>query len=195
METNTEDYKKHLEEKYLPGRDFYLNHFFYPKILGLFSNETITDLGFGTGAFLRYLKSKNRDFRGVDSNPFLVKLNREQGFEVDEDDVTVLSTIKTPIKNAICDNVLEHLDLEQINSFFKVCKEKFAKDGTLVVIVPDEKGYQRDPTHKTFVTPNIIKEMCSKHNINFISNFCHPFNSRGMGKILYLNMQVFVMKF
>ena len=32
METNSEAYKEHLENKYLPGRDKYLQWFFYPKI-------------------------------------------------------------------------------------------------------------------------------------------------------------------
>jgi trans-aconitate methyltransferase len=195
METNSEDYKKHLEEKYLPGRDLYLNTFFYPKILKQFSSEEINDLGFGTGAFLRYLMSKNRAFSGIDSNPFLVQLNKEHGFKVEEDDVTKLVTITNPMKNAICDNVLEHLDMDQINSFFKVCKAKFSKKGTLVVIVPDEKGYQRDPTHKTFVTTEIVESMCDKYGANLLSYFCHPFNWRPIGRFLYLNMQVFVIKF
>jgi 2-polyprenyl-3-methyl-5-hydroxy-6-metoxy-1,4-benzoquinol methylase len=195
METNSAEYKEHLEEKYLPGRDMYLNTFFYPKIMRQFSNEAITDLGFGTGAFLRYLKSKGRDFAGIDSNPHLVKLNRDAGFKVEEDDVTVLRTITQPMKNAICDNVLEHLDMQQIDSFFKVCREKFAKGGTLVVIVPDVKGYQRDPTHKTFVTEEIVRGMCQKHAATLRSYFCHPFNWRPIGRILYLNMQVFVIKY
>jgi SAM-dependent methyltransferase len=195
METNSEDYKKHLEEKYLPGRDMYLNTFFYPKIMSQFSNGLIVDLGFGTGAFLRYLKKKNRDFFGIDSNPFLVDLNIKNGFKVAEDDVTILSKINFTIENGICDNVLEHLDLTQINSFFNACKSKFAKNGTLVVIVPDAKGYERDPTHKTFVTKEIIEKMCAQHGVKLQSNFCHPFNSRFVGKHLYLNMQVFVIKF
>ena len=195
METNSEDYKIHLEEKYLPGRDLYLNTFFYPKIMKQFSKGLIVDLGFGTGAFLRYLKKKNRDFFGIDSNPFLVDLNIKNGFKVAEDDVTILSKINFTIENGICDNVLEHLDLTQINSFFSACKSKFSKNGSLVVIVPDAKGYERDPTHKTFVTKEIIEKMCAQHGVTLQTNFCHPFNSRFVGKHLYLNMQVFVIKF
>lgn len=195
METNSEDYKKHLEEKYLPGRDMYLNTFFYPKIVKQFNKGPVVDLGFGTGAFLRYLKSKGYEFSGIDSNPYLVDMNKKNGLDVSLDDVTVLSSISKPIQNAICDNVLEHLDMEQINSFFAACKSKYAKDGILVVIVPDKKGYQRDPTHKTFVTKEIISDFCKKHGVQLKDSFCHPFNSRFVGSILYLNMQVFVMKF
>jgi len=195
METNTEEYKEHLEEKYLPGRDVYLNTFFYPKIMRQFSAGTIYDLGFGTGAFLRYLKAKGRDFFGIDSNPYLVELNKKNGFKVAEDDVTTLVNITKPMENAICDNVLEHLDKEQIDSFFKACKQKFAPGGTLVVIVPDKKGYERDPTHKTFVEKPLIEEMCKKHGAKLHKNFNHIFNSRWVASWFYLSMQVFVIKY
>lgn len=195
METNTEEYKEHLEEKYLPGRDMYLNTFFYPKIMRQFSTATIYDLGFGTGAFLRYLKGKGRDFFGIDSNPFLVELNKKNGFKVEQDDVTTLVNIPKPMENAICDNVLEHLDRDQIDSFFKACKRKFAAGGTLVVIVPDKKGYQRDPTHKTFVEKPLVEEMCKKHGAKLHKNFNHIFNSRWVGSWFYLSMQVFVIKY
>jgi SAM-dependent methyltransferase len=195
METNTEEYKEHLEEKYLPGRDMYLNMFFYPKIMRQFGSGTIYDLGFGTGAFLRYLKTKGRDFFGIDSNPYLVALNKKNGFNVVEDDVTTLANITKPMENAICDNVLEHLDKEQIDSFFKVCKQKFASGGTLVVIVPDKKGYERDPTHKTFVEKPLIEEMCKKHGAKLHKNFNHIFNSRWVASWFYLSMQVFVIKY
>ncbi|MGE0567585.1 MAG: class I SAM-dependent methyltransferase [Bacteroidia bacterium] len=195
METNSEEYKKHLEEKYLPGRDVYLNTFFYPKIVKQFIPGPVMDLGFGTGAFLRYLSAKGYTFSGIDSNPHLVGMNKENGLDVALDDVTKLETIDKPLTNAICDNVLEHLDMDQIDSFFNACKQKFIKNGILVVIVPDKKGYKRDPTHKTFVTKEIIQNFCKKQSISLIKDFCHPFNSRFIGRVLYLNMQVFVIKF
>jgi trans-aconitate methyltransferase len=195
METNTEEYKEHLEEKYLPGRDKYLQWFFFPKLLQQFNNGPILDLGFGTGAFLRFLKTKNRIFTGIDSNPFLVDQIAKQGFNVSLDDLTKLETIDTPIQNAITDNVLEHLDMDQIHSVFKTLKQKMAKNGILIVIVPLEKGYQRDPTHKTFVNKDIIDQMCSKYEIKLNNNFFHPVNISGVGKWFYLNMQVYVIKF
>ena len=84
METNTEEYKEHLEKKYLPGRDKYLSWFFFPKLLRNFRQGEIVDLGFGTGEFLKYLKLKNRACRGIDSNPFLTELLADQGFDVPE---------------------------------------------------------------------------------------------------------------
>jgi trans-aconitate methyltransferase len=195
METTSEAYKEHLENKYLPGRSLYLKTFFYPKIMRQFDKEEISDLGCGTGEFLKYLKSKKRAFRGADNNPHLVELCQKMGFDVIMDDVTKLENIKAPIMNAIVDNVLEHLDMDQINSFFASLKAKIRKGGTLVVIVPHEKGYTYDPTHKTFVNPTIIREMCTKHGATLERNFLHPFNMELIGRILYLNMQVFTIKF
>lgn len=195
MDTNEESYKEHLEEKYLPGRDKYLQWFFFPKLLKQFTDGNVLDLGFGTGVFLRFLKFKNKTFSGIDSNPFLVEELAKQGFSVKLDDITKLDTVIGPVKNAITDNVLEHLDLEQIDNVFSSLKQKMAKDGVLVVIVPLEKGYKRDPTHKTFVNKELIEQMCSKYQIKLHKHFFHPINIKGVGKWFYLNMQVYVLTF
>ncbi|MDI1355625.1 MAG: class I SAM-dependent methyltransferase [bacterium] len=195
METTSQEYKDHLENKYLPGRDKYLQWFFYPKILRQFSKGHIVDLGCGTGEFLRYLKIKNRSFSGIDNNPHLVEKCVKMGFDVVMDDVTQLNNVKAPIDNAVIDNVLEHLEVSQTDSFFKALKAKMNKGGTLVVVVPDKKGYRYDPTHKTFVNKALMQQMCDKYQLNLHSNFLHPFNWKFMGSILYLNMQVFVIKF
>lgn len=195
METNSEAYKEHLENKYLPGRDKYLQWFFYPKILRQFNNGEIVDLGCGTGEFLQFLKQKNRTFSGIDNNPFLVEKCVSKGFNVKLDDVCRLENIKENTENALCDNVLEHLDMNQIDIFFAAIKRKMVKGGNLVVIVPDKKGFQHDPTHKTFVNKQIIDKMCSKHEIQLQKSFSHPINIGLVGNYFYLNMQVFVIKF
>jgi len=195
METTSQEYKDHLENKYLPGRDKYLQWFFYPKILKQFSDGHIVDLGCGTGEFLRFLKIKNRSFSGIDNNPHLVEKCVKMGFYVAMDDVTTLQNIEGPIENAVIDNVLEHLEISQTDLFFKALKTKMSKGGTLVVVVPDKKGYKYDPTHKTFVNRELMQQMCDKHGLTLHHSFLHPFNSSFVGSVLYLNMQVFVIKF
>jgi trans-aconitate methyltransferase len=195
METQSREYKEHLEKKYLPFRDKYLQLFFYPKIAHQFSSDKIIDLGCGTGEFLKFLSMKGRQFSGIDNNPYLVQKCREMGFDVQLDDVTRLSTIVEPVQNAIIDNVLEHLELQQIDLFFGAAKAKMAHGGILVVIVPDKKGYKYDPTHRTFVNKEIISSMCTKNKIELEDDFSHPIDLRIVGNILYLNMQVFKIRF
>jgi len=196
METNSEAYKTHLENKYLPGRAQYLRSIFYPKILNQFDSGKIVDLGCGTGEFLKFLQIQKRDFSGIDNNPYLVKKCTDMGFKVNLDDVTKFESIERgSVENALCDNVLEHLDMQQINEFFLTIKQKMSAHGNLVIVVPDKKGFKHDPTHKTFVDKNIIETMCSKHGIQLKNNFCHPVNSTFIGKYFYLNMQVFTLIF
>ena len=190
MKTDTDTYAEYLEEKYLPGRDLYLNKFFYPRIYRELGDGEVIDLGFGTGAFLRFLTSKQHVSKGIDSNPRFVEIANE--FNVALDDITELNTLTTPIENAVVDNVLEHLTLEQITDFFRVFSSKLAANGRLVAIVPDAKGYQKDPTHLTFVTPSILQPICKEFGLKIDKKFCYPFNSRFVGKFFYLNMQVIV---
>ncbi len=195
METNGEAYKAHLEGKYFPGRGAYLKYLFYPKILQQFSRGEIIDLGCGTGEFLHFVKFKKRNAFGIDNNPFLVEKCASMGLNVELDDITRLEHVKDNVENALCDNVLEHLFLNQIDAFFAAIKNKMAKNGTMVIIVPDKNGFRHDCTHKTFVTPLVIEAMCMRHQVKITTFFFHPINIGFIGYFLYLNMQVFTIRF
>ncbi len=195
MKTDDKEYKEHLEEKYLPGRDAYLKWVFFPKILRQFNSGDILDLGFGTGGFLRFLKSRKRSFVGIDSNPYLVRELSGQGFPVRQDDITKLETIDFPVQNALTDNVLEHLEPDQIEAFFSAITSRMAKGGVLTIIVPSEKGFERDPTHRTFVDRALVERMCAKNGLKIERSFFHPINVKDVGKFFYLNMQVFTIRF
>jgi len=194
METKSDDYSEYLEEKYLPGRDIYLNRLFYPRVFNELGEGSILDLGFGAGAFLKFASGKGRKVTGIDSNDSFVAKAKDQGFKVALDDITTLSTISGSIENAVTDNVLEHLEEHQIDSFFKAFNSKLAPGGRLVAIVPDAKGYEKDPTHRTFVTQEYLTPICKKHGLTIRKYFCFPFNNRTIGKFFYLNMQIFVIE-
>ncbi|NNE57008.1 MAG: class I SAM-dependent methyltransferase [Hellea sp.] len=191
METESEAYSEYLEEKYLPGRDLYLNRLFYPRILKELGEGPIVDLGFGAGAFLKFARKKSRNISGIDSNPAFVDTALSQGFDVALDDITKLATV-SQIENAVCDNVLEHLTAEQLEAVFSVVKDKLATNGKFVAIVPDKQGYKKDPTHRTFIDPGFLEPLCQRHELQIGKTFCYPFNSRTAGKYFYLNMQIFV---
>lgn len=190
MQTESESYAEYLEEKYLPGRDLYLNKLFYPRVYRELGDGSVVDLGFGAGAFLRFLKGRDRACQGIDSNARFVEMAAD--FEVTLDDITKLDTLTAPIENAVTDNVLEHLSPEQIDAFFSVFSQKISKTGRLIAIVPDAKGYEKDPTHVTFVTRKFLEPLCAKYGLKVEKFFCYPFNSRAVGKVFYLNMQIFV---
>jgi 2-polyprenyl-3-methyl-5-hydroxy-6-metoxy-1,4-benzoquinol methylase len=193
--TDTKEYSEYLERKYLPGRRLYLHWFFYPKICRNFSPaDTVIDLGCGTGEFLHFCRKRKRSVLGVDSNESLVHRNLESGFEVVFDDICELTKLKGRQFNyAVCDNVLEHLEVSQIRKFFLRAAELVTHGGLLVCIVPGVKGFQKDPTHKTYISEKILADACESSSWAIKSRYYHPFNCRGVDRFLYLNMQVFEM--
>ena len=58
MKTKSSAYKDHMEKKYLPGREKYLQWLFYPKIIARIEGDKIGDLGSGTGEFLKFPRTK-----------------------------------------------------------------------------------------------------------------------------------------
>jgi SAM-dependent methyltransferase len=195
LETDSYNYKIYLQRKYLPGRHKYLKWVFFPKILKQFCERPIVDLGCGSGEFLKYLRLMKRDSFGVDSNKFFVEELRKMGLSVMHDNITTCKNIPSGIQNALCDNVLEHLSNTEINNFFIALKKKMSKGGKLVIIVPDKKGFQHDPTHKTYIEKKFIENICSKHSILYETSFNHPLNLPFVGQFFYLNMQVFILRF
>jgi len=193
MDTKDQSYSDYLENKYLPGRSQYLRWIFYPKILRRFaSTQPIIDLGCGTGEFLRFCRQRGRAVIGVDSNPTLAAKCRQEGFEVLLDSVCELNSLGgRAFQNAVCDNVLEHLDRDQLRQFFRRLEELLTPGGLLMCIVPGAKGFQKDPTHKTYITREVLQEVMNPKAFTVAPRYFHPVNIGLVDRVCYLNMQVF----
>lgn len=193
MRTDSQGYSEYLEKKYFPGRRLYLNWVFYPRIFNCFpAADTILDLGCGTGEFLNYCRKRNHDAVGVDSNPTLAEKCRKNGFKVVLDNVCELTSFHGQQFNyAVCDNVLEHLDQGELERFFERVDRLLVPGGVLVCIVPGSKGYQKDPTHKTYVCQELLEELLTTRGLRVERFYYHPFNVGGLHRYFYLNMQVF----
>jgi SAM-dependent methyltransferase len=195
MDTRSPNYKNYLERKYLPGRELYLHGWMYPRYLREFIPGTVLDLGCGTGSFLLFCKARGVPAVGIDSNPSMVEACLAQGLKAQVDDVVSPSTISAPMANAVCDNVLEHLPLAQIELFFAHMKLHMQKGGVLLIAVPNRKGFLRDPTHVTFVEGGLIDRMARIHNLCVSSRFCFPLKNRFFGERFYINMSVYKIVF
>lgn len=193
MRTEEKQYSDYLDAKYLPGRSHYLRWFFYPKLFrALGGTETIVDLGCGTGEFLRNCRRRKREVIGIDSNATLAGRCREQGFKVEIDSICELASLKGQhFKYAICDNVLEHLDTSEIARVFSQVEKLLLPGGKLICVVPGGRGFKKDPTHKTYVTLQLMKDLLKGSSLEIHAFYYHPFNLGHLDNYFYLNMQVF----
>ena len=192
MKTSEERYTKLLRSRYLPGRSWYLRYLIYPRILSTLVEGSIIYMGCGFGDFLKHLSGKGRYVMGLDSNLHHVEICTNLGLIAKLGDILNFhSDIK--FNNAILDNVLEHLDLNEIESFYLNIRNIVGKGGRLVIIVPCSKGQERDPTHKTFITRDIVESFCKRHHIILIETVNIPTPFSFIGNYLYLQMRMFVM--
>jgi SAM-dependent methyltransferase len=193
MRTDEKEYSDYLEAKYLPGRSFYLRWIFYPKLFRAFrGTETIVDLGCGTGEFLNDCRRRKRDAIGIDSNETLANRCRAQGFKVENDSICELNSLKgRQFRYAVCDNVLEHLEVREIQRFLERVEVLLDPQGRLICIVPGRMGFKKDPTHKTYVSGELLEHLLKASKLKIRHFYYHPFDLPGLDKYLYLNMQVF----
>jgi SAM-dependent methyltransferase len=196
VKTDEKEYATYLQAKFLPGRQQYLEYLVYPRYLReLRAAREIWDLGFGNGEFLAYCRKKGVAARGIDSNPHFVASARSQGYDVELDDVTRLSAIADgALQAALCDNVLEHLDRDELCRVFRTLAAKLAQGGIFLAVVPGEKGFTKDPTHRTFVDEPLLEEMLAGTPLTLERSFRWPIDARWVSRVLYLNMTVFVVR-
>jgi O-antigen chain-terminating methyltransferase len=192
MRTEEKQYSDYLEAKYLPGRSLYLRWFFYPKLFRAFPGaDAIVDLGCGTGEFLRECRRRKRNVIGIDSNETLVDRCRKEGFKVEIDDLCELASLKGQrFKYAVCDNVLEHLEVSEITQFFERVESLLLRQGKLICVVPGRMGFKKDPTHKTYVSPQLVNELLKGSSLRANAFYYHPLNFRHLDDYFYLNMRV-----
>jgi len=193
METREPGYSAYLEKKYLPGRRWYLHRFFYPKLFRSFgSPDTIIDLGCGTGEFLDYCRKRKHEALGIDSNEAFAKRCQENGFNVHLDSIYELRSVKNQhFRYAVCDNVLEHLEFTELRQFFDRIETLLSPGGILFCIVPGRRGFKCDPTHKTYISYELLSNLIKNRNLKIEPGYFHPFNLGFVDRFLYLNMQVF----
>jgi len=194
VETNDKVYEEYLRSKFLPGRRQYLEYLVYPRYLQEFHHLTeICDLGFGNGEFLTFSREKGIASLGIDSNPHFVTNALSNGHNVKLDDITRLSTIADgSLSAALSDNVLEHLDRDELISLFRTLEVKLAPHSVFLAIVPGRKGFTTDPTHRTFIDESLIKELILGTTLKLKRSFCWPINAHWASRVWRLNMSVFV---
>lgn len=161
-------------------KHFYLNH-----ALQDVHGPSI-DFGCGAGQILARLPPGSI---GIEINPALVAELERAGlnvvaYDAVADDFAFSGFTPNHYKTIVISHVLEHF-ADAANVMRKIWRGA-ARLGVdrIVVIVPGEKGYASDPTHKTFITEQYLREnhlvRCEGFEIDKIHYF--PGNTPGIGR-------------
>lgn len=164
-------------------RKIYLQH-----AASLCSGKTI-DFGCGVGEHLSFLESGSI---GLEVNESTVKHCQSQNLPVslyipDEDKYNLLSLPSGTFNTILISHVLEHLD--EPDKVLKALLDSGERLGVkrVVVIVPQEKGFASDITHRTFIDKEYLN---SKNIFNYKSwrvLRSGTFPIPGLGKLFIYN--------
>lgn len=142
------------------------------------------DVGCGIGRNLRYMG--RRDVVGVDHNPDSVQFVRQLGFEAYEpDEFGAKYSGQQNFDTILVSHVLEHLDVEDARELLLSYIRFLKKGGRVIVICPQEKGYESDQTHATYFDVERLSALMAEVDLSVTSTSSFPFPSSFGKKFIY----------
>ena len=135
-------YFEYLQQRSKLGL-LYRNYWLYPRLIRHLEGKTL-DVGCGIGDMLKF----NSSSVGVDINPKTVEFCKIQKLDARLMSGDYLPFDDNSFDSVLLDNVLEHLD--NPISLLNEIKRVLCEDGSLLIGVPGEKGYDSDSDHKQF---------------------------------------------
>jgi 2-polyprenyl-3-methyl-5-hydroxy-6-metoxy-1,4-benzoquinol methylase len=142
------------------------------KLLKLKKSSKILEIGFGNGSFLGYAVSQKFNYDGIESNENLVDLAIDNNFSA----YTSLDKIDTETKYdlIILFDVIEHINADAVEEFFKEMNVHLEKTGSIFLRFPNGSsplglGNQHgDVTHCNIVTLPKLNYWCYNSDLKVI---------------------------
>jgi len=174
----SENYNNYLKNRSKFGL-FYRNRILYPKLTKYLNGRTL-DYGCGIGDFLSYKLNSV----GVDINSYNIDYCQSLGLDAKLIQGSSLPFTDCYFDNVIMDNVIEHIQTEEIAPVLEEIIRVLKPKGNFLIGVPGFKGYQSDSDHKVYYTENTLTDLIAKHHINKIKSIHMPIHLIWLGKIL-----------
>jgi len=135
----------------------------------------IAELGCGHGSFLHWLKTKKfSNVAGVDSSAEQVRLARQVGFPVDQDDVNrwLARQPRNHYAALVAMVVVEHLSKDDFMVLLRSAHAALAPGGCLILSLPNGdspfvgRTLFNDITHVWTYTPNCLRSLAEMHGFS-----------------------------
>ena len=163
MTTSYYEYLRNISWKGLIYRRFFV----YP-IIKKYCKGKVLDVGCGTGQFVKYYQSA----KGVDVNTDCVEFCQRQGMDVVRMNYDQLPFVNNIFDTIVLDNVLEHI--EDPTPLLMECKRVLTPAGQVIILVPGEKGFERDDDHKQFYDHNKLCDLMSNTSFTVTKRISLP---------------------
>jgi SAM-dependent methyltransferase len=152
----------------------------------------VLDIGCGIGRNLLHL---NGNGVGVDHNPTSVEVSKSRGLTAYIVDDFLISPYNEPetFDSMLLAHVAEHMTGDDFTGLVKQYAPLLKKQGSIIVITPQEKGFRSDDTHVQFMDFLTVKELLKQAGFDIIDQYSFPF-PRIIGHFFNFNEFVSVAK-
>ena len=156
----------------------------------------VLEVGCGIGRNLRNLRKLSTSPVGIDVNPEVVRVAREQGFEAYTLDEFFGSSAAAPesYDTLLMSHVLEHVTFEDGAQLLDFYLPLLAPGGRVVVECPQEAGYPLDPTHIRWVDFDEARRQCEDKGLVVTKQFSYPFPRWAGTAFVYNQFETLAMK-
>ena len=150
----------------------------------------VLEVGCGIGRVLKFLGQRSL---GLDHNLASVHHCREIGLEAYsvEEFQKEFRDRRESFDCLLFSHVLEHMALPDAESLVRGYLPYLKPGGNVVLITPQEQGFQSDPTHVSFIRDTELSTIAGQLNLTRVGSYSFPL-PRWMGRLFIYNEFVFI---
>ncbi|OJX62617.1 MAG: hypothetical protein BGO95_07800 [Micrococcales bacterium 73-13] len=133
------------------------------------------DIGCGPGRLLQALPPRSV---GVDHNPHLVRIARERGlpaYTVEEFAASPELARPARYDTLLVAHLVEHLEYPVALELMRGYLPYLRPGGRVMLITPQERGFDSDPTHLAFADFDVLRRLCADLALSVEREWSFPF--------------------